>query len=109
MNFTKEQKERFDKAETVEEKKKIISELGLELTEEELSAVAGGFLPHESKLCGTLPGIWCTGLFYGIDACAYYVEENDPNAMPTAYTYPVLCTCTHGHFKNVPMMKEYQK
>ncbi len=108
MNYTKEQKERFDNAKTLEEKSKIVSELGLVLSPEELSDVVGGFLPHEGKHCGTTPDPLCTGVFFGLDACAYYVEEADPNGMATAYTYPVLCSCTHGHFKNVPMNRTYQ-
>ena len=109
MGFTKEQKERFNNAKTLEEKKNIISESGLELSEEELSGIAGGFLPHEGSHCGTTPDTLCTGVFYGIDACAYYVEVADPSSQPTPYTYPVLCSCEKGHFTNVPMNRRYQE
>ena len=109
MNFTKEQKEKFENAKTLEEKKQILSELGLTLSDEELSNVAGGFLSHEGKHCHTTPDTFCTGVLWGIDACKYYVEEHDPNSMATAWTYPVLCTCERGHFKNFPMNRRYQE
>lgn len=35
-------KEKFDKAETIEEKKKVLAEAGIELTDDELYLVAGG-------------------------------------------------------------------
>ena len=37
-------KDKVDKAETKEEKKDIIKEAGIELTDEELDGVAGGFI-----------------------------------------------------------------
>lgn len=37
-------KDKVDKAETKEEKKDIIKEAGIELTDEELDGVAGGFM-----------------------------------------------------------------
>jgi len=109
MSYTKEQKERYENAKTLEEKKQILSELGMELSDEEFADVVGGFLSHEGKHCNGLPSLWCTGVLWGIDACKYYTEENDPNGWPTIYTYPVLCSCSRGHFKNVPMNREYQK
>ena len=109
MDYTKEQKERFDNAKTLEEKKEVVSELGLELSEDELSGIAGGFLPHEGGHCGTTPDLLCTGVLFGIDACKYYVETADPNSQPTPYTYPVLCTCEKKHFRNVPMNRRYQE
>ncbi len=108
MNYTKEQKERYDNAKTLEEKKKVLSELGLELTDDEITAVTGGFFSHEGKHCGTTPDPLCTGVFFGLDACKYYVEEADPNGKATPYTYPVLCSCTRGYYKQVPMNRSYQ-
>lgn len=35
-------KEKFDKAETIEDKKKVLAEVGVELTDDELDNVAGG-------------------------------------------------------------------
>lgn len=44
MNLTGELKDKVEKAETMEEKKNIIAEAGMELTDEELEGVAGGNL-----------------------------------------------------------------
>ena len=35
-------KEKFEKAETIEEKKKVLAEVGVELTDDELEGVTGG-------------------------------------------------------------------
>ena len=42
MKLTGELKEKVDKAETKEEAKKILAEVGLELTDAEMDQVAGG-------------------------------------------------------------------
>ena len=42
MELTKEMKEKVEKAESVEEAKKILEEAGVKLTEEELDQAAGG-------------------------------------------------------------------
>ena len=43
MELSKELKEKLEKAESKDEAKKILAEAGLELTEEELDQVAGGY------------------------------------------------------------------
>jgi len=43
MELTKELKEKVEKAETKEEAKKILKDAGLELTDEEMDQVAGGY------------------------------------------------------------------
>lgn len=43
MKLTGELKEKVEKAETKEEAKKIIKEAGINLTDEELDQVAGGY------------------------------------------------------------------
>lgn len=80
-----------------------------ELSDDELSAVAGGLKDHENKHCPSLPTPQCTGSGFlcGLDSCSQYVETADPNGMPTPYTYPVLCTCNKGHFTDVPMNRPY--
>ena len=42
MNLTGNLKDKVEKAETMEEKKNIIADAGMELTDEELEGVAGG-------------------------------------------------------------------
>ena len=52
MKLTGILKDKVDKAETMEAKKDIIAEAGMELTDEELEGVAGGspiFLNHIKK------------------------------------------------------------
>ena len=46
MELTKELKEKLENAKSAEEAKNILKEAGLELTEEELDQVAGGFPPN---------------------------------------------------------------
>ena len=41
-------KEKFEKAETIEDKKKILAEVGVELTDEELEGVVGGMTHEEA-------------------------------------------------------------
>lgn len=43
MELSKELKEKVENAKSAEEAKKILAEAGLELTEEELDQVAGGY------------------------------------------------------------------
>jgi len=43
MKLTDELKSKIDAAETLEEKKAIIAEAGIELTDDELEGAAGGF------------------------------------------------------------------
>ena len=43
MELTKELKEKLENAESKEEARKILEEAGVELTDEELDAVAGGY------------------------------------------------------------------
>ncbi len=43
MELSKELKEKLEKAESKDEAKNILEEAGLELTEEELDQVAGGY------------------------------------------------------------------
>ena len=43
MELSKELKEKVENAKSAEEAKKILTEAGLELTEEELDQVAGGY------------------------------------------------------------------
>ena len=43
MELTKELKEKVEKAKSAEEAKKILEEAGMELTDEEMDQVAGGF------------------------------------------------------------------
>ena len=47
MQLTGELKEKVEKAETKEDAKKILAEAGVELTDEELEQVAGGWVPLE--------------------------------------------------------------
>ena len=49
MELTKELKEKLEKAETKEEKKSLIEDAGMELTDAELDQVSGGagFYPDE--------------------------------------------------------------
>lgn len=42
MKLTGELKDKVDKADTIEEKKDIIAQAGIELTDDELEKVAGG-------------------------------------------------------------------
>lgn len=57
MKLTGELKERVSKAETKEEKKGIIAEAGMELTDEEMDNVVGGGLifPKRGKSKSTVP------------------------------------------------------
>ena len=43
MELTKELKEKLENAESKEEAKKILEEAGVELTDEEMDQVSGGF------------------------------------------------------------------
>ena len=43
MNLTGELKDKVERVETMEEKKNIIADAGMELTDEELEGVAGGY------------------------------------------------------------------
>ena len=51
MELTKEQKEKLENAEPKEEAKKILKDAGVELTDEEMDQVAGGYakLPYGDK------------------------------------------------------------
>ena len=49
MKLTGVLKDKVDKAETMEEKKNIIAEAGMELTDEELEGVAGGRVNRFAK------------------------------------------------------------
>ena len=42
MKLTDELKDKLVKAETIEDKKKVLAEVGVELTDDELEGVAGG-------------------------------------------------------------------
>ena len=130
MNFTREMIEKARSASSAEELLEMARAEGIEITEaeaaqyydflhtsreltdEELSQVAGGLKSHEDNKCEdiTLPSVRCTGSGFacGLDACKYYVETADPNSKATPYTYPVLCTCDKGHYHNVPMNRSYQ-
>lgn len=81
---------------------------GRELSDEELSQVAGG-KSHESSKCGTAPSIPCfgSGFVFGLDACSEYYETADPDRQATAFTYPVLCYCKKGYFSAFPMDHRY--
>ena len=46
MKLTGELKDKVDKAESMEAKKNIIAEAGMELTDEEIEGVAGGLIGH---------------------------------------------------------------
>ena len=56
MKLTGELKDKVDKAETMEAKKAIIAEAGMELTEDEVESVAGGILPGGQLAICTRPG-----------------------------------------------------
>lgn len=45
MKFTGLLKEKVDAAQSKEEKKKVLSEAGIELTDDEIDAIAGGATP----------------------------------------------------------------
>ena len=49
MKLTGELKDKVDAVETAEEKKDIIAQAGMELTDEELEGVAGGAIPFPTK------------------------------------------------------------
>lgn len=51
MKLTGELKDKVDKTESMEEKKDIIAEAGMELTDDELDMVAGGFA-EGGDICG---------------------------------------------------------
>ena len=44
MKITPELKEKLEAAKTAEEKKKLVAEAGIELTDEELEKIAGGIV-----------------------------------------------------------------
>lgn len=50
MKLTGKLKEEVEKAETIEEKKSLIEDAGMELTDEELEQVAGGKNTRRSSL-----------------------------------------------------------
>ena len=54
MNLTGNLKDKVEKAETMEEKKNIIADAGMELTDEKLEGVAGGAKNKIDK-----PGVKC--------------------------------------------------
>ena len=56
MKLTGKLKDKVESAETMEEKKDIIAEAGMELTDEELNGVAGGFVIGQTSadMCQTL-------------------------------------------------------
>ena len=64
MRLTDELVEKFDKAETIEEKKAILSQAEIELTDDELEIVSGGTEDSEIKYvkcggCGwKMPYFW---------------------------------------------------
>ena len=47
MKITPELKEKFTAAKTAEEKKKLIAEAGMELTDEEIEKIAGGIVVED--------------------------------------------------------------
>lgn len=49
MKLTGELKDKVDAVETTEEKKDIIAQAGMELTDDELESVAGGYQPRTKK------------------------------------------------------------
>jgi hypothetical protein len=50
MNLVGDLKEKVEKAESKEEAKQLIQDAGIELTEEEMEQVAGGYNPnHDGK------------------------------------------------------------
>ena len=51
MELTKELKEKVEQAETKEEAKKILEEVGVELSDTELDQIAGGEPLFRSPLC----------------------------------------------------------
>ena len=61
MNLTGNLKDKVERAETMEEKKNIIADAGVELTDEELEGVAGGTSKSiryrvDCKYCGKIAG-----------------------------------------------------
>lgn len=47
MKITPELKEKLETAKTAEEKKKLIAETGMELTDEEIEKIAGGIVVED--------------------------------------------------------------
>ena len=47
MKITPELKEKLEAAKTAEEKKKLVAEAGIELTDEELEKIAGGIVVED--------------------------------------------------------------
>ena len=70
MKLTGELKDKVDKAETMEAKKAIIAEAGMELTDDEVESVAGGILPGGQLAICTRPG------------CIFRVVFNYPSLPP---------------------------
>lgn len=50
MNLVGDLKEKVEKAESKEEAKQLIQDAGIELTEEEMEQVAGGFNPNHDGI-----------------------------------------------------------
>lgn len=66
MNLTGELKDKVERTETMKEKKNIIAEAGMELTDEELAGVSGGrkyaipgedITPHPSDVYDPIPEV----------------------------------------------------
>ena len=51
MKITLELKEKLEAAKTAEEKKKLLTEAGVELTDEEIEKVAGGIVVEDWQDC----------------------------------------------------------
>lgn len=83
-----------------------------EFNEAEMKEVVGGKNPSVGieLFCTkpSTPDLACTGITV-LGMCKNYVETADPNGKATPYTYPVLCTCKKGYFKDVPMNRSYQQ